>query len=62
MATHLESELTTVKNSALERVLLVLELRTSTLTSGEKILEDGRKETLTPRSLDEEVCIGKKRE
>jgi hypothetical protein len=62
MATHLESELTTVKNSALERVLLVLELRTSTLTSRKKVLENGGKQSLAPRSLDEEVCIGKKRE
>ena len=54
--THLEGELTTVEDGALERVRLVLELGARTLAGGEQVLEDGRQEAFAARGLDEEVC------
>lgn len=55
LVTHLERKLTTIQDGALERVLLLLQLGSCTLSRRQEILQNGRQETLALVLLDEQV-------
>lgn len=52
---HLQGELTSVQHGALERVLLLLQLGSSALSSCEEVLQNGWQKTLSLVLLDEEI-------